>query len=103
MLTILTFILMNALKLPKPIFPILLFLIFFISCKKEQPKAPPPIQAPFVTVKSEDVPIYKDFAGQTFGELDIELIARVDGILTGFILKKVKKLKKVNYFIQLIR
>jgi membrane fusion protein (multidrug efflux system) len=94
MLTILTFILMNALKLPKPIFPILLFLLFFISCKKEQPKAPPPMQAPFVTVKSEDVPIYKDFAGQTFGELDIELIARVDGILTGLYFKEGQKVKK---------
>ncbi|WP_316634866.1 efflux RND transporter periplasmic adaptor subunit [uncultured Flavobacterium sp.] len=94
MLTILTFILMNDLKLPKPIFPILLFLTFFISCKKEQPKAPPPMQAPFVMVKSEDVPIYKDFAGQTFGELDIELIARVDGILTGIYFKEGQKVKK---------
>ena len=46
------------------------------------------MQAPFVTVKSEDVPIYKDFAGQTFGDLDIELIARVDGILTGIHFKE---------------
>jgi membrane fusion protein (multidrug efflux system) len=94
MLTILTFILMNALKLPKPIFPILVLLTFFISCKKEQPKAPPPMQAPFVTVQSEDVPIYKDFAGQTFGELDIELIARVNGILTGVYFKEGQKVKK---------
>jgi membrane fusion protein (multidrug efflux system) len=94
MLTILTFILMNALKLPKSIFPILIFLAFCISCKKEQPKAPPPMQAPFVTVKSEDVPIYKDFAGQTFGELDIELIARVDGILTGMYFKEGQRVKK---------
>ncbi|WP_161595857.1 efflux RND transporter periplasmic adaptor subunit [Flavobacterium pectinovorum] len=94
MLTILTFILMNALKLPKPIFPILVLLTFFISCKKEQPKAPPPMQAPFVTVQSEDVPIYKDFAGQTFGELDIELIARVNGILTGVYFKEGQRVRK---------
>jgi len=85
---------MNALKLPKPLFPILLFLTIFISCKKEEKKAPPPMQAPFVTVKSEDVPIYKDFAGQTFGDLDIELIARVDGILTGMYFKEGQKVKK---------
>lgn len=94
MLTILTFILMNALKLPKPTLPILIFLTLFISCKKEQPKAPPPMQAPFIIVKTKDVPIYKDFAGQTFGDLDIELIARVDGILTGMYFKEGQKVKK---------
>ena len=85
---------MNALKLPKTTFPILLFFAIFSSCKKEPPKAPPPMQAPFVTVKSEDVPIYKDFAGQTFGDLDIELIARVDGILTGIHFKEGQRVKK---------
>lgn len=85
---------MNALKLPKPLLSILLLSIIFNSCKKEPPKAPPPMQAPFVTVKSEDVPIYKDFAGQTFGDLDIELIARVDGILTGIHFKEGQKVKK---------
>lgn len=85
---------MNALKLPKTTFPILLFFVIFSSCKKEPPKAPPPMQAPFVTVKSEDVPIYKDFAGQTFGDLDIELIARVDGILTGIHFKEGQRVKK---------
>ncbi|WP_194140697.1 efflux RND transporter periplasmic adaptor subunit [Flavobacterium hungaricum] len=52
------------------------------------------MQAPFVTAKSEDVPIYKDFAGQTFGDLDIELIARVDGILTGMFFKEGQTVKK---------
>ncbi|WP_316635947.1 efflux RND transporter periplasmic adaptor subunit [uncultured Flavobacterium sp.] len=52
------------------------------------------MQAPFVTVKTQDVPIYKDFAGQTFGELDIQLIARVDGILTGIHFKEGQKVKK---------
>ncbi len=85
---------MNALKLPKPILPLFFLLTLFTSCKKEQPKAPPPMQAPFVTVKSEDVPIYKDFAGQTFGDLDIELIARVDGILTGIHFKEGQRVKK---------
>ncbi|WP_166921336.1 efflux RND transporter periplasmic adaptor subunit [Flavobacterium poyangense] len=85
---------MNALKLPKILFPIFILLTILSSCKKEQPKAPPPMQAPFVTVKSEDVPIYKDFAGQTFGDLDIELIARVDGILTGIHFKEGQKVKK---------
>lgn len=85
---------MNALKLPKITFPILLFFAIFSSCKKEPPKAPPPMKAPFVTVKSEDVPIYKDFAGQTFGDLDIELIARVDGILTGIHFKEGQRVKK---------
>ncbi|MFH6997798.1 efflux RND transporter periplasmic adaptor subunit [Flavobacterium sp. FlaQc-57] len=85
---------MNALKLPKFTLPLFFILTFFISCKKEEQKAPPPMQAPFVTVKTEDVPIYKDFAGQTFGELDIELIARVDGILTGIFFKEGQKVKK---------
>lgn len=85
---------MNALKLPKPTFLIFIFLTAFISCKKGEQKAPPPMQAPYVVVKTEDVPIYKDFAGQTFGDLDIELIARVDGILTGVYFKEGQKVKK---------
>lgn len=85
---------MNALKLPKPTFLIFILLTVFVSCKKEEQKAPPPMQAPYIVVKTEDVPIYKDFAGQTFGDLDIELIARVDGILTGVYFKEGQKVKK---------
>lgn len=85
---------MNALKLPKPTLLIFIFLTVFVSCKKEEQKAPPPMQAPYIVVKTEDVPIYKDFAGQTFGDLDIELIARVDGILTGVYFKEGQKVKK---------
>lgn len=85
---------MNALKLPKPTLLIFIFLTVFVSCKKEEQKPPPPMQAPYIVVKTEDVPIYKDFAGQTFGDLDIELIARVDGILTGVYFKEGQKVKK---------
>jgi len=85
---------MNALKLPKPILPFLIILTAFFSCKKQEQKAPPPMQAPYILVKTEDVPIYKDFAGQTFGDLDIELIARVDGILTGIFFKEGQNVKK---------
>ena len=53
---------MNALKLPKPTLLIFIFLTVFVSCKKEEQKAPPPMQAPYIVVKTEDVPIYKDFA-----------------------------------------
>ena len=86
---------MTALRISKKfVFLFLISLSFCVSCKKEEVKAPPPMQVPFITVEAGDVPIYKEFAAQTFGELDIDLTARVDGIVTGVFFKEGQKVKK---------
>jgi membrane fusion protein (multidrug efflux system) len=85
---------MNSLMKPKVILIALVFSSVLISCKKEEAKVPPPMRAPFIEVKQEEVPIYKDFAAQTFGDLDIDLTARVDGIVTGIYFKEGQRVKK---------
>lgn len=68
--------------------------VFLVSCNKKESQAPPPVPAPFITVAAKDVPIYKEFVAQTFGDLDIDLTARVDGILTGIHFTEGQKVKK---------
>lgn len=71
-----------------------LSMLLVLSCKREHQQQLPIIKTPYVEVRKQDVPVYKDFAGQTFGELDIELIARVDGVLTGMHFKEGQMVKK---------
>lgn len=85
---------MFSLKKSKVLFILFVFLGFFNSCKKEALKMPPSMQAPFIVVENKDVPIYKEFAAQTFGDLDIVLTARVEGILTGIHFKEGQQVKK---------
>lgn len=59
-----------------------LFLLI-ISCKKEGPKAAMAPQIKVVEVLKQDVPIYKYFVGQVFGQEDVSINARVQGYLTG--------------------
>jgi membrane fusion protein (multidrug efflux system) len=62
-----------------------LFFLFLliISCgKKEQQQTPPP-EIQVVEVIQKDVPIYREFVGQVYGEKDIPIRARVEGFLEG--------------------
>jgi membrane fusion protein, multidrug efflux system len=54
-----------------------------VSCTQKETPPPPPLQVPVFELKTEAVPIYKDFVGQTFGVKDIAIRARVDGVLEG--------------------
>lgn len=67
----------------KKILLFVLSLIFVISCNKndKKEKTPPPQNINVYQVKSESVPIYKDFMGQVYGEKDIPIRARVEGFL----------------------
>lgn len=87
------FNIMNIFNKSKLLVVLSIFLTVFIACKEEQ-KAPPAIDVPFITVENKDVSIYQDFAAQTYGELDIDLTARVDGILTGIHFKEGQLVKK---------
>jgi membrane fusion protein (multidrug efflux system) len=85
---------MNILLKRKSLILLMVVSCLWFSCKKEEVKVLPAIQVPFVTIQKEEVPIYKEFAAQTFGELDIDLTARVDGILTGIHFKEGQRVKK---------
>jgi membrane fusion protein (multidrug efflux system) len=50
------------------------------ACKKEPPPPPPPDVA-VMTVESSTVPIYAEYTGQTRGSVELEVRARVEGIL----------------------
>ncbi len=63
---------------------ILLLLITSYSCdrKEEAPTAIPPNVLVYIT-KASDVPIYKEYVGETLGYKDIDIAARVEGYLEG--------------------
>ena len=54
---------------------------FGAGCSEEPPAAPPPPKIPVVRVETQDVPVILEAVGQTVGSDDIEVRARVDGVL----------------------
>lgn len=73
-----------------------LFLSFgtISSCKKEEKKAPPPVKVPYVEIMKKDIPIFREYPAQTFGDIDVTLTARVDGTITGIYFKEGSRVKK---------
>jgi membrane fusion protein (multidrug efflux system) len=61
------------------LFPAIASFIFSCGDKKEEPKAAPPLEVQVVTAASQNVPLYSEFVGQTFGQSDVEITSRVDG------------------------
>ena len=56
----------------------------FSSCKEEvKTEKAPPAEITVVSVLQKDVPIYKEYVGQTYGIYDIPIRARVQGFLEG--------------------
>jgi membrane fusion protein (multidrug efflux system) len=57
---------------------------FLFACgeKKEEVKAGPPLQVQVYSAASEDVPLFADYVGQTFGQSDVEITSRVEGWVT---------------------
>lgn len=84
---------MNALKKSKVVLILFFLSCMWISCKKEE-KVTPPIKVPYVVVEKSDVPVYREFPAQTFGDLDVDLVARVDGILQGIHFKEGDRVRK---------
>ena len=61
---------------------VVLSLVLLLSCKKEQPPpSPPPIQVKAATVLTRDVPVYLEAIGESRGNTEIEIRARVEGFL----------------------
>jgi membrane fusion protein (multidrug efflux system) len=62
----------------------LVALALFSACAKEQAQPPaPPLQVFFSEVVVQDVPIVREWVGETRGRADIEIRARVPGYLLG--------------------
>lgn len=53
------------------------------SCGSDAPVQMPPQQINTVEVLQKDVPVYREFVGQVYGEKDIPIRARVEGFLEG--------------------
>lgn len=66
----------------KNILFIAVFLLSLASCdsKEEAPPAIPPNVSVYIT-EASDVPIYKEYVGETLGYKDIDIVARVPGYL----------------------
>lgn len=56
--------------------------LIIFSCGDDKPKLAPP-DIPVYKVRTQDVPIYEEFVGQTLGFKDIAIRARVEGYLEG--------------------
>ena len=73
---------------------ILIFTIFIFSCGgDEQLQLPPPTVQVYVTTAT-DVPIFKEFIGETSGFKDIDIRARVEGYLEGIQFEEGSEVKK---------
>ena len=68
--------------------------LLLFSCKsKEQAEVKAP-EVPVAPVLIKDVPLTQEYVGQTLGESDIQIRARVQGFLTGIHFKEGSKVKK---------
>jgi len=54
--------------------------VVLVACKKEPPPPPPP-EVQVMTVEQSRVPLYAEYTGQTRGSVELEVRARVEGIL----------------------
>ncbi|HMK38559.1 MAG TPA: efflux RND transporter periplasmic adaptor subunit, partial [Bacteroidota bacterium] len=78
-----------------PAVPVLAALLAIApGCKKDEPAAAAPPEVKVVEAIQKDVPIVREWVGQTSGALDIEIRARVNGWLTGLHFKEGTEIKK---------
>jgi membrane fusion protein (multidrug efflux system) len=69
------------------------FVLFACGEQKEAPKAPLP-EVSVVETKAEDVPLFMEFVGETYGVKDITIRARVEGFLVGLHFQEGSVVKK---------
>ncbi len=72
-----------------------LFVLLLICCGGEDGPAdlPPPKIQVYVTTET-DVPIYREFVGETLGDININITARVRGFLEGMYFEEGSRVKK---------
>ena len=69
-------------------------LVLACSEDKMSKTPPPPAEVSVIETKAEDIPIYLEFVGQTFGLKDIAIRARVEGFLEGMHFQEGSEVKK---------
>jgi membrane fusion protein (multidrug efflux system) len=72
---------MTVLKNIKILFFVIAFSALLISCKKEVAPEAKPLEISVVKVLQQDVRLESEFTGQTFGQSDIQINPRVDGVI----------------------
>jgi membrane fusion protein (multidrug efflux system) len=76
-------------------FSLLTAIVYTVASCAEKKQGPPPIpEIPVVEVIQKDVPIYRQFVGQVYGNADIPIRARVAGFLEGIHFEEGFKVKK---------
>lgn len=77
----------------------LLLLISLAACKdQEQTVEMQPPEIPVFEVQQQDVPIYNELAGQIYGQKDIPIRARVDGLIEKISFEEGSRVKRANCF-----
>jgi len=71
-----------------------LYFLAYAGCKKEEQAVSAPPEVQVAEVVQKDVPIYREWVGQTIGAVDIEIRARVNGWLTGMHFREGSEVKK---------
>jgi membrane fusion protein (multidrug efflux system) len=78
------------------LFVLVIGVVGVISCKDEKtaPPPPPPPEISVVEVKMQDVDIFVEYVGQTYGAFDISIRARVEGFLDGMHFREGSRVKE---------
>jgi membrane fusion protein, multidrug efflux system len=86
---------MNIQTVRRSLGPVLMVAVLatLAGCGKEQQPVAP-LEVKVVEVIQKDVPVYKEWVGQTFGVADIEIRARVPGWLEGLHFKEGAKVRQ---------
>ena len=72
----------NKLKMRKTYFLLAILLVFMmLSCKKEPSPEMKPLEIAVTDVLQQEVRLESEYAGQTFGQSDIQINPRVDGVI----------------------
>ncbi|MNF21356.1 Multidrug resistance protein MdtE precursor [compost metagenome] len=72
---------MNSPRKSKLFFALLFLSVFLTSCKKEVAPEAKPLEISVVKVIQQDVRLESEYTGQTFGQSDIQINPRVDGVI----------------------
>jgi membrane fusion protein (multidrug efflux system) len=77
------------------IFLIVIIGLFLSFCKgKNEVEAPKPLEVPVVQVMQQNVDLESEYTGQTYGESDVEMRSRVEGLVMTMNFKEGSMVKK---------
>jgi membrane fusion protein, multidrug efflux system len=81
----------------KKAYPYLMLLLIglaFPSCKEKKDQAAAPMEVPVVRVIQQDIALESEYTGQTYGESDVEIRARVEGLVESMNFREGSLVKK---------